>query len=177
MSVPNERLREALAQLRDAPLSKYIGPNDYRFSNQDDTMTAMGLGRDLANGIFDAVETALAKLEATLASQEPPNAPTVTFGYCDNHRWLHPQDRGPSLPPYKFPCKNWEPPAAPATREMVLRKAVELIRGMAFYKCPYCLGSSRNKHNPTCPVAAWLEEAYRPPVGPRETRESLEDKR
>jgi len=31
-----------------------------------------------------------------------------------------------------------------------------LIRSMTFDKCPYCLGSTRNHHNPTCPVEAAL---------------------
>lgn len=52
-------LRARLRALRDAPLARYIGPHGYSFSSQDDTTTAMGLGRDLANGIFDAVEAAL----------------------------------------------------------------------------------------------------------------------
>ena len=38
----------------------------------------------------------------------------------------------------------------------------ELIRAMTFDKCPYCLGSSRNKHNPTCPVAEAIAAAQEP---------------
>jgi hypothetical protein len=62
--------REALRTLRNAPLSKYIGPHDYTFSSQDDMTIAMGLGRDLANGIFDAVER-------TLAEMPPVEAPVT----------------------------------------------------------------------------------------------------
>lgn len=44
---------------------------------------------------------------------------------------------------------------APSEREAQL---IELIRNMTFDKCPYCLGSTRNKHNPTCPVAYALAD-------------------
>jgi hypothetical protein len=56
-------LRETLAQLRNTPLSKYISAIDYVFSTHDDASLAMGMGRDLANGIFNALESALSQTE------------------------------------------------------------------------------------------------------------------
>ena len=44
-------------------------------------------------------------------------------------------------------------------RERLLREALRFIRAMTFDKCQYCMGSSRNQHNPACPLADLLAEA------------------
>lgn len=50
----------------------------------------------------------------------------------------------------------------------------ELIRAMTFDKCPYCLGSSRGRHNPMCPVDEALAEEAAPasPIQPIEGRKA-----
>jgi hypothetical protein len=69
-------------------------------------------------------------------------------------RWQQAREFHGAVAIERSPTQQLQPQVPQGRDNQVERelRLIELIRSMTFDKCPYCMGSSRNKHNPACPI-------------------------